>query len=77
MSIKRRDVPSGVFLALAVSVKPFLGFVVLYFPWKRAYRGAAIMGIVSTALVLPALILRPQVLYDLLAVWSHFFRAWT
>lgn len=71
--IKRSDVRAGMFLALAVSVKPFLGFLILFFLWKRAYRAAALVAAISgLLLVLPIAILGPQLLSDLLVVWGHF-----
>jgi len=36
--IHKRDTLAGVLLALAVIVKPYLGLILLYFIWKRAYR---------------------------------------
>jgi len=47
----RREVLAGLAIALAVSVKPFAGFVLFYFLWKRSYRAAAALIVGSGLLV--------------------------
>ena len=67
---RRRDVLSGLLLGLAVAIKPFLGVLALWLLWKRAYRAAALaglMGIVAGLGPLAALGLLP----DFLEAASH------
>jgi len=48
---QRRDAWAGLAVAVGVAIKPFAGFVLLYFLWKRAYRAAAALLIGSGLLV--------------------------
>ena len=49
--VRRLDARAGVFLALAVAVKPTLAVLVLFFLWKRAYRATIVFGVLSAAIV--------------------------
>ena len=68
----RRDVRAGLVVALAIAIKPFLGLVLLYFVWKRAYRAAVVGAAASGILVLgPLLALGPDTVRDYLAVGAY------
>lgn len=70
--VRGRDYRAGWWLALAMIVKPFLGFLVLFFLWKRSYRAAISACVCGAILFLgPALILGPGVLFDFLAVAAY------
>jgi hypothetical protein len=57
-------------------VKPFLGFLVLFFLWKRSYRAAFWAGALAAVLFFsPALILGPSVLFDFLEVAAYWSTA--
>jgi hypothetical protein len=67
---------AGVWLALAASVKPFLGFLVLALLWKRAYRAALTTCLLWTGLVLASiLVLGTTTAVDFLAVARYFTSA--
>jgi alpha-1,2-mannosyltransferase len=74
--VRGQDYRAGIWLALAAAVKPTLGFLVLYFLWKRAYRSAATAFAFSALLFFgPVLLLGPGVLTDFVAVASHWSSA--
>ena len=72
--VRKQDARAGVWLALAASVKPFLGFLVLYYLWKGAARTVlAVIGLAGAILLLPAHYFGPSVLSDFATValyWS-------
>jgi hypothetical protein len=68
------DVATGIPLALAISVKPMLGFVLLFFAWKRQWRTLVIsVGLVALLTVWGFQVAGWQYLPDYLQV----NRAWT
>jgi hypothetical protein len=70
--VRHQDRRAGLWLALAASVKPFLGFLILFFLWKRAYRTAAITVALAGALFfLPTLHFGPGVLADFVSVAAY------
>ena len=42
--VRGHDTRAGLWLALATAFKPTVGFLVLWFLWKRSYRAAAQAG---------------------------------
>lgn len=72
--VKGRELRSGLWLALAASIKPTLAFLLIFFVWKRAYRGSALICAVgATLLIVPAAILGKEVILDFMSVagyWS-------
>jgi hypothetical protein len=70
----RRDVPSAFWLGLAVAIKPTVGFLALFFLWKRSYGLAAMAVAWSLVLILgPTLLLGIGPLRDFVTVaryWS-------
>jgi alpha-1,2-mannosyltransferase len=72
--VARRDVRAGLAVAGAIAIKPFLGFVLLYFLWKRAYRAVVVASVVAGALILGSLVaLGPDTVRDYVATtmyWS-------
>jgi hypothetical protein len=70
--VRGHDSRAGIWLALAAAVKPFLGFLVLVFLWKRAYRATATVGALSAVLLLvPALLFGMSTLVDFAVVASY------
>jgi alpha-1,2-mannosyltransferase len=70
--VRRRDVWAGIAVASAVALKPFLGFVVLYFLWKRAYRAAVATVLTAGLLVGGSLIvLGPATIVDYITATSY------
>jgi hypothetical protein len=64
----RRDLLAGLLVACGVAIKPFAGFVVLYFLWKRSYRAAAATVLASALLVGGSLLaLGPHTVLDYIA----------
>jgi glycosyl transferase family 87 len=73
VALGRRSVWAGVFLAMAVAIKPTLAVLVLFLLWKRAYRSFAAFVAVSSVLVLPWLLVGLDGIRDYIAVagyWS-------
>jgi hypothetical protein len=72
--VRGHDGRTGVLLGVAMAVKPFLGFLLLFLLWKRAYRaGATAIGVASALFVVPALMLGAGTLADFVqaaAYWS-------
>ena len=67
----RRSVWAGVFLAMAVAIKPTLGVLVLFLLWKRAYRSFAAFVAVSAVLVLPWFLVGLDGIRDYVAVAAY------
>jgi hypothetical protein len=64
-----RDNRGGVWLGLAVAIKPTLAFLMIFFLWKRAYRAFTIAGLTSaTAMLAPIIVLGPGAISDFVAV---------
>jgi alpha-1,2-mannosyltransferase len=70
--VDRRDLIAGLWLGLALLVKPFLGFLVLYFVWKRSLT-AVVASCLTPILVLGAslVVVDPRNLIDYLGVMSY------
>jgi hypothetical protein len=72
--VGRHDRRAGLWLGLAAAIKPTVGFIVLFYVWKGAYRAALTASILPiTLLILPTALLGPGVLVDFIAVaryWS-------
>lgn len=49
--VRGEDIQVGLWLALAVAIKPTLGFLVLFLVWKRAYRAVVACGVVAFVLL--------------------------
>lgn len=63
---------AGISLALAVAVKPFLAFLLLYLVWKRAWRSAVVAGGLGALLIaLPLAALGAQAMVDYLSVTAY------
>ena len=74
--VRRRHAWAGTWLALAVVVKPTLGFLILFLVWKRAYRAASVAcALVATVYAASALILGTSVFWDFAAVASYWSRS--
>src|SRR6266536_1419615 len=70
--IARRDTRTGLALAGAISVKPFVGFIVLFLIWKRAYRSAIVAVLASAVLVGGTLlVLGPDTIRDYVVGTSY------
>jgi hypothetical protein len=70
--VARHDARAGLAVAGAVAIKPFVGFVVLYLIWKRAYRAAAIAVVLSAVFVGGSLLLLgPQTVLDYIEGMSY------
>ncbi len=68
-----RDVRSGLWLGVAVAIKPFLGFLILFLLWKRMYRGAVVAGTVAAGLfLLPLPVVGWRSLVDSVTVIRYF-----
>jgi hypothetical protein len=66
--VARRDTLAGLAIAGGVAIKPFAGFVVLYFLWKRSHRAAAATILASGLLVGSSLlVLGPHTILDYIA----------
>jgi Glycosyltransferase family 87 len=64
-----RDYRAGLWLGLAVAIKPTLAFLMLVFLWKRAYRAFIATGVASAAAVLlPVVLVGPGAIADFIAV---------
>jgi hypothetical protein len=50
--VKRTDARGGLWLALAIAIKPTLGALIVFFLWKRAYRAALSCCLVAAPLLL-------------------------
>lgn len=74
MFVRGHERRAGLLLALAVALKPTIGFLLLWFIWKRAYRGAVTFCITSAIVVgLSGAVFGLPVLLDFVAVaqyWS-------
>jgi hypothetical protein len=69
----RRTAWAGVWLAVAVAIKPTLGILLLFLLWKRAYRAMLSFAAVSAVLLLPWLLVGWNGILDYVAVaqyWS-------
>lgn len=53
---KTEPVQGGILLGLALVVKPLLGFLVLFFLLKKAWRTLSIAGVVITLFIVPTLV---------------------
>jgi hypothetical protein len=72
-SARGQDGRAGVWLALATALKPTVGFLVLWFLWKRAYRAAAAFGALSAVLfVVPLAVFGPGLLVDFIGAAQYF-----
>jgi alpha-1,2-mannosyltransferase len=68
-----KDGRSGVWLALAIAIKPFLGVFVLFLLWKRSYRSVGTAAVTGGVLALISLIsVGLDGMKDLLAVSAYF-----
>jgi hypothetical protein len=73
VALGRRSGWAGVWLALAVAIKPTLGVLLLFLIWKRAYRAAVAFVVTSAVLLLPWLLVGWNGILDYFAVaqyWS-------
>jgi alpha-1,2-mannosyltransferase len=63
--VHRRDHLAGFWLGLAIVVKPFLGLLLLFFLWKRAFRVVAAACLVSAAVLgASLLVVGPHVMLE-------------
>jgi hypothetical protein len=70
--LSRRDSAAGLWLGLAVAVKPILGFLIIFFLWKRAHRAVGIGCAVVAATWLLSLPFRGiNGIWDWVAVASY------
>ena len=67
-----RDTRSGIWLGLAMAIKPTLGFLVLFALWKRAYRMTVVAGALSAGVIgLPLLAMGPDTIADFIDVATY------
>jgi hypothetical protein len=73
VALAKRSGWAGVWLAVAVAIKPTLGVLLLFLLWKRAYRPAAAFVVTSAVLLVPWLLVGWNGILDYVAVaqyWS-------
>jgi alpha-1,2-mannosyltransferase len=65
--VQRKDGRTALLLAVAITIKPTIGFLVLFLLWKRAYRAAVVCSVVAGVLLLAPFALTG----GLSAVWDY------
>lgn len=67
-----RSARAGIWLALASLIKPTVGFVLVFFLWKRDWRAIVACGVVGSVLLgISAAVIGPQQTLDFIAVASY------